>query len=29
MRRPKTFFWYAGVLTLAGVPLMVLLMILT
>jgi|GEM_PF-6138357 len=27
MKRPKTFFWYAGVMTLAGLPLMVLFII--
>jgi hypothetical protein len=27
MKRPKTFFWYAGALTLAGLPLTVLFII--
>jgi hypothetical protein len=29
MKRPKTFFWYAGAMTLAGLPLMVLFIILS
>lgn len=29
MKRPKTFFWFAGVATLAGLPVMILLLILS
>jgi hypothetical protein len=28
MKRPKTFFWFAGVATLAGLPVWVLLLML-
>jgi ABC-type maltose transport system permease subunit len=29
MKRPKTFFWFAGVATLAGLPVMILFLILS
>ena len=29
MKRPKTFFWFAGVATLAGLPFVILFMLLS